>query len=91
MLFLRYSLFKYEENHRKLGLSTFKDYMRAYHPDFRLKRLKEDCCDTCIEFKTKLNDKTISAADRESILGALNNHGALARTQRKVIFELRTF
>lgn len=67
-----------------MALTTFKDHLRAYHPDFCLNRLKEDCCDTCIELKTKLRDKDISKEDKDAINAALDNHGVLARTQRQV-------
>jgi hypothetical protein len=41
---------------RKMGYITFFNYMSAFHPEFRLKRVMEDACDTCIELKTMLKD-----------------------------------
>ena len=37
---------------RKMGFITFYNHMRAKHPDFRLRRLQEDACDSCVELKT---------------------------------------
>ena len=42
---------KFEEDNfavRKMGKSSFFKCMTAYHPEFRLKRVMEDACDTCI-------------------------------------------
>ena len=63
-------------NLRKMSLSSFKDFLKAYHPEFRLVRLKEDACDTCIALNTKLKDPSISLEEKESIKNALAEHGA---------------
>ena len=39
----------------KMGFITFYNQMRANHPDFRLRRLQEDDCDTCVELKTGMS------------------------------------
>ena len=62
--------------------STFYEYMAKAQPHFRMQRLEEDACDTCIELKTKLLDKSLDAEERALIEKALENHGALARTLR---------
>ena len=56
---------------RKMGYITFFNYMSAYHPEFRLKRVMEDACDTCIELKTMLKDGNFSEAEHKSIEKAL--------------------
>ena len=51
---------KFEEDNfavRKMGKSSFFKCMTAYHPEFRLKRVMEDACDTCCELRQMLKDK----------------------------------
>jgi hypothetical protein len=55
-----------EDNHtvRKTASLTFYNYMRAYHPEFRLKRVMEDACDTCCELRQMLR---VSATQKKSL------------------------
>ena len=83
MYFLRFE----ESNHliRKMSKTSFYNCMSAYHPEFRLKRVMEDACDTCYELREMLKDKSKSAEDLNRIEEALANHGEMARTMRKAM------
>ena len=76
-----------EDNHliRKMGKTSFYACMKAYPPEFRLNRVMEDACDTCIELRTMLKDKSRSEEDRKFIEEALVNHGDMARSMRKAM------
>ena len=77
---------KFEEDNylvRKLEKSSFFKCMAAYHPEFRLKRVKEDACDKCIELRKMLKDKSRSEEELTRIEEALENHGDMARAMRK--------
>ena len=79
---------KFEDDNklvRKMGKITFYNFMSAYHPEFRLKRVMEDACDTCIELQTMLKDKRFSEDEHQSIGEALANHGEMARNMRNVM------
>lgn len=51
-LYEYYESFIKDKACRKMGYSTFHNYIRSYHPDLRLKRLQEDVCDCCVTLKT---------------------------------------
>ena len=70
---------------RKMKKNSFFNYMKAYHPEFHLRRLVEDACDVCVELKTQLKSKDLSDADRHHIEQALANHGELARSLRNTM------
>ena len=79
---------KFEDGNKfilKMGKITFYNFMLAYHPEFRLKRVMEDACDTCIELQTMLKDKRFSEEEHKSIEAALANHGDMARNMRKAM------
>ena len=78
-----YVPFEPDSNVRKMAYISFYNHMRAHHPGFKLRRLVEDACDTCMELNTKLKDKNLSQEDKDAIKKALSNHGALARNLRK--------
>jgi hypothetical protein len=50
-LFEHYERFMKDKDIRKMGYSTFHNYVRKHHPDLRLKRLQEDVCDCCVTLK----------------------------------------
>ena len=79
---------RFEESNRlvrKMGKTSFFNCMTAYHPEFRLKRVMEDACDTCYELHEMLKDKSRSVEDLKKIEEALANHGEMARTMRKTM------
>lgn len=50
MLYHQYYLpFEPTSVKRKMGMSSFKDHMRAHHPEFRLSRVWGDACEMCKE------------------------------------------
>ena len=59
---------KFEESKnlliRKMAKTSFYNCMSAYHPEFRLKRIMEDACDTCYELREMLKDKSKSVCRR---------------------------
>ena len=54
------------------AFATFYKYRRICHPDITLQKLKEDMCDTCIKYKTMLDDENLNETDKENIHIALN-------------------
>ena len=56
--------------------------MGASHPEFRLKRLMEDFCDTYCERRVVLKDKNMTEDDLKRFEGFLANHGDMARTMK---------
>jgi hypothetical protein len=66
-----------------MAKTSFYNFMSAYHPEFRLKRVMEDACDTCYELREMLKDKSKSVEELNSIEEALTNHGEMARTMRR--------
>lgn len=55
-LFEHYECFMKDKGRREMRYSTFHNYVRAYHPDLRLKRLQEDVCDCCVTLKIGMYD-----------------------------------
>ena len=53
------------------AFSTWYKYKSIYFPNIYLKRLKEDCCDTCMKYKIALEDSTVSSTDKDLIKAAL--------------------
>jgi hypothetical protein len=54
------------------GFSTWFKYKSIYHPNVALKKLKEDCCDTCMKYELALEDSSISESDKKLIRSALS-------------------
>ena len=54
------------------GFSTWFKYKSIYHPNVALKKLKEDCCDTCMKYELALKDSSISESDKKLIRSALS-------------------
>ncbi len=54
------------------GFSTWYKYRSIYHPNVALKKLKEDCCDTCFKYEIALEDTNISESDKVLIRAALS-------------------
>ena len=52
------------------------------HPDFVLKRAKEDECDTCIRLKMTIADTGISNEEREEAQKGLDRHNSDSRIMR---------
>jgi hypothetical protein len=72
---------------KKMKESTFEKRVRAHFPDFKLHRLSEDECDTCVDLTTALKSKNLSPDHRLSILKAKENHGDFARVLRGTMRE----
>ena len=72
----------FEPTSRHMAFSTFARYLKAHHPEFNLKMLREDACDVCVELKTQLLSKDLSKEDRVHIEQALEAHGDHARSLR---------
>jgi len=59
-------------SYKMTAFATFYKYRRICHPDITLQKLKEDMCDTCIKYKTMLDDENLNESDKENINIALN-------------------
>jgi hypothetical protein len=54
------------------GFSTWYKYKCIYFPNVALKKLKEDCCDTCMKYQLALEDPNVVESDKALITLALN-------------------
>jgi hypothetical protein len=53
------------------AFSTFYKYRNLCYPDITLRKLKEDMCDTCIKYKTMLEEEDLSEIDKGKLEAAL--------------------
>jgi hypothetical protein len=65
-----------------MKLKTFYRYMNAYFPDVAIKRVMEDCCDTCIRIATELKRTNLSQEEKELLILCQNVHDEGSRNQR---------
>ena len=70
------------ENLRKMKRTTFLKYLRKVHPDFALKRAKEDECDTCIRLKMIIEDPRSSEEEQDEAQKGLEKHNGDSRVMR---------
>ena len=50
------------------GFSTWYKYKCIYFPNVVLKKLKEDCCDTCMKYQLALEDPNVVESDKALII-----------------------
>ena len=83
-LWVAYTLYSppLQEKRRKMKQSTFQKYLRGVHPDFALKRVKEDECDTCIRLKMIIGDPRSTMQEKLEAQECLSKHNSDSREMR---------
>lgn len=69
-LFRFYEIFLNGKEVRKMGFSTFFNYVKACHPDLRLTRLEVDFCECCSGSQEEKNVASSTARRRDGKRGA---------------------
>lgn len=72
---------------RKMQRTTFLKYLRKVHPDFALKRAKEDECDTCIRLNLIIDDRRSSLEEKNAARVGLEKHNGDSRIMRVAMQE----
>lgn len=72
---------------RVMGYKRFCMYRKSLHPNLALRRVMEDCCDTCVRIETALLDPDVSQEQKLLLAEALTVHHADARAARIVMKE----
>ena len=71
-----------EKLNAPMQLKTFYRYMNAHFPQVAIKKVMEDCCDTCIRIATELKRPNLSQEEKELLILCQSIHDEGSRNQR---------